>query len=880
MKRIMWLGLILFGLFLLGSSALTHPGSAATANIYFADQTASKGTIIYADNQSFVNNLTSLAYIDDLATQRTLENRNQTRIQWLTSIGTPISYAYPLSPMDTNAFNRTQFYFYAQYTGTPKYINLSFEITTLNNGSTFNRTVSVNSNGIKYILNEGEFCKASYRYQVVSLQSGFTRFHIKLYQPRWGVIAKYDKTYYVRNAGFDLYSGFGVSGKQVSINDNIQFDESSTFDYDIFNVGGQNNISFKNCSIYVNDRSNLFSKNQWIISNGRCDNFTNVYFYSSKPNKITLFFNTNLNITSSVFYGISIFGGRFVNVNDTVFTDYGSAAGSYYFKVFTASAFKDVTFKNSRYGFYGFATAIGNWNASDLVFKNIQFIMFPQAATNKVYLINCTSNSWLIDDSYIFGQFVDPGKLVRAYTLELQVMNGTIPLSSVSVKIYDKANVLRYSGTTDASGRIPKQTLDYCIWNASYQVTPYIYSPYRINLTKTGFRSVDYTFNNSVKRNMSVGMSRNMTIPLTLYQNIVNATGTHISSLTSTGYKVWANYTGYNGLGFVEHLINATGSHAQHWTGTAWVVWNNYTGNTTPVTLHDRNVNSTGTLTKFLRSLGGWDVYANDAGNTTAVTLHEDIVDAAGTHTKVLRGFGGWDVYANYTGNAPACNSTALTLYNNIVNASGSHASSYSPITGWRVWANYTGDTTPVFLFNNFLNATGTHVKQLRTPGWYVWANVTGNASTAPGTGNGTVMLNFTGLQGYIDWTGDHVENNTNITFMVTGNMSLNGSVHVNEDAYFLSGMLSLDPAAMILSLFFGFFYIGYKSDKRSGGWFMLFSGFLLIGLGVLIYGILGYAAALVAPFAIFIMLLGIKKGLYGPEKTGEEKTVSSKTTK
>jgi hypothetical protein len=141
-------------------------------------------------------------------------------------------------------------------------------------------------------------------------------------------------------------------------------------------------------------------------------------------------------------------------------------------------------------------------------------------------------------------------------------------------------------------------------------------------------------------------------------------------------------------------------------------------------------------------------------------------------------------------------------------------------------------------------------------------------------------MLNFTGLQGYIDWTGDHVENNTNISFTVTGNMSLNGSVHVNDDAYFLSGMLSLDPAAMILSLFFGFFYIGYKSDKRSGGWFMLFSGFLLIGLGFLIYGILGYAAALVTPFAIFIMILGIKKGLYGPETTGEGTASSSKNSK
>jgi hypothetical protein len=142
---------------------------------------------------------------------------------------------------------------------------------------------------------------------------------------------------------------------------------------------------------------------------------------------------------------------------------------------------------------------------------------------------------------------------------------------------------------------------------------------------------------------------------------------------------------------------------------------------------------------------------------------------------------------------------------------------------------------------------------------------VTGNASTN-GTGNYTVGINLTGFNGYISWSGDHIENITNISFPVTSNMSINGSVHVDEDAYFLSGMLSFDPAVMILSLFFGFFYIGYQSKKRSGGFFMLFAGFLLIALGILVYGMLGYAAALVVPFAIFIMLLGGKKAFYGPE--------------
>jgi hypothetical protein len=220
-------------------------------------------------------------------------------------------------------------------------------------------------------------------------------------------------------------------------------------------------------------------------------------------------------------------------------------------------------------------------------------------------------------------------------------------------------------------------------------------------------------------------------------------------------------------------------------------------------------------------------------------------VNVTGTNIKKLFS-SGWHVYTNLTGNGsscPSCNSTNLTLFENIVNASGTHQSYYDPLLGWYSWANYTGNSS--------------------APG--------------PGTGNYSIRLNFTGLQGYITWHGDYTGNTTNITFYATSNRSVNGSVHVDEDAYFLSGMLSFDPAVMILSLFFGFFYIGYESKKRSGGFFMLFAGFLLIALGILVYGMLGYAAVLVVPFAIFIMLLGGKKAFYGPE---DEEPQGNKPTK
>ena len=72
---------------------------------------------------------------------------------------------------------------------------------------------------------------------------------------------------------------------------------------------------------------------------------------------------------------------------------------------------------------------------------------------------------------------------------------------------------------------------------------------------------------------------------------------------------------------------------------------------------------------------------------------------------------------------------------------------------------------------------------------------------------------------------------------------------------------------AIIIGMFFFcfFFYMGYKSEKRSGGGFMLVSGFMLIALEMLLGDILDiiYVIPLITPIAIFIILLGIRKQFF-----------------
>jgi len=69
------------------------------------------------------------------------------------------------------------------------------------------------------------------------------------------------------------------------------------------------------------------------------------------------------------------------------------------------------------------------------------------------------------------------------------------------------------------------------------------------------------------------------------------------------------------------------------------------------------------------------------------------------------------------------------------------------------------------------------------------------------------------------------------------------------------------------LVLFALFFVIGYYSEKRSGGFFMILSGFIFFGFDALASPMLSVAvSALLSPFGIFIILVGIRKAFYRPQ--------------
>jgi len=281
--------------------------------------------------------------------------------------------------------------------------------------------------------------------------------------------------------------------------------------------------------------------------------------------------------------------------------------------------------------------------------------------------------------------------------------------------------------------------------------------------------STGWNVNNSYK---------GVTTPLHQISNFLNVFWTHNYVLNGTGYWDTASGTGYNtSLHLTLTNVNSTESNSTSYDpNTGWTVDVSSIGNTTPVTLHANNINSTLSLTKILRG-SGWDVYGN---STAPLNFIMNISNAVVTHENHWTGTQ-QNIFINGTGNATG--NTSLVVNENNKNVSGGYTTYYNPLTGWKVNNSYTGIITPVDLFELITNAHGTHSKTLTAAGWNVSAIYTGN--TTGGSGNST---NLTINENLSNCTGSHPSFYNPITGWIVNNNYVGNTTNCSCDnltAYF-----------------------------------------------------------------------------------------------
>jgi hypothetical protein len=256
-------------------------------------------------------------------------------------------------------------------------------------------------------------------------------------------------------------------------------------------------------------------------------------------NKIGFNEGNYANLNNSMFMNLGIgtilFNGQYDNVDNVygIFCDYG---------IFNANFdnAKKIAFLYSRQ--YDFVTG-GTYNVYGASFGNMRIW---KALTGTVSFRNSTYDSLFVADLTFFGEI----RFQNPLSLHVVDNNTNTPLVGIGVEIYNRTNVLVYSGSTDGNGDIPFQWLNdtVCLNEERYFA---LHTPHYVRFINTtgAYFNENITVNMSSPRSLIVGLTPIPTPTIVEYNNLVDCVGStgHSWNPLLNILSEWHNYTGTGG---------------------------------------------------------------------------------------------------------------------------------------------------------------------------------------------------------------------------------------------------------------------------------------------------------------------------------------------
>lgn len=148
----------------------------------------------------------------------------------------------------------------------------------------------------------------------------------------------------------------------------------------------------------------------------------------------------------------------------------------------TAGTFEDIKISGNQYTMLTCYGTFTNFKAYNYTYLNYLY----HASHDTQYLINPDVDLW--EFKFTSGYTKD---VYRQYTFDLAVTfqnNTAVNGATVTLTHYGQTETEDYTGTTDANGEIPQQTLTMGTYNFTGGNTIYSYNPYNINITYSGFQ--------------------------------------------------------------------------------------------------------------------------------------------------------------------------------------------------------------------------------------------------------------------------------------------------------------------------------------------------------------------------------------------------------
>jgi len=489
MKNKLEVSLITFIVLVLVSISIIPISESA---ITFAQTGA--GTEIRIRNNDYINNCSKAMYDSDLITNRPLDTRTGR-----TNIDSSFDdYTYIMSPADSCFFNRTQFWVYVTaYTGFTS-VTIRVNCTFINN-TLSNRSITVNAKGKYYPLNTNEYIKMSTK-SMITAKVGIGSISYTVNQSRWGVVYRIgNNSWKIRDSGI----AFGVSTKSINISfkdETLHFnftgENETNFNRNIFTgAGSRSGITLINCSVTVEDYQNMGIYPKYlIVGTFKFFNVSNSFLSMMYPNLCVIQAGANgyCNFKDVIMNHLTFSYGN-ISLDNVLMENYSG----FLYPTYIRHAY-DVWIKNSDY-----AVALSNSPIviRDSNFENNKFMFASILANIKHFFIDCVSDDWNTIPTNLFSV---NGGLNRSYTFNLRIVNSTSNISGASWKLINRTGSILYSGISNSNGLTGEQIISHSTWNNLNPVIPISHNPYRLNVTKIGYRDIEFDLNISNKINMTV----------------------------------------------------------------------------------------------------------------------------------------------------------------------------------------------------------------------------------------------------------------------------------------------------------------------------------------------------------------------------------------
>ena len=313
----------------------------------------------------------------------------------------------------------------------------------------------------------------------------------------WGVFARQGQTQYYSTAV--LKTGDGINASWLADEgQSLQFANDLDITWSRFCISGETNSHIRFGKLVdeskkitsLGCRINFGNNTACIGRNGALTNIApDVKLYSTT---LTGTSNAVQNMMAMNGYVYNLIGERilFYKSNMAFYNVYVSQpATQLNLWAYPEGTFDRIDLHNYDYPIYLGSVGVGTRTFKNITLKGNTYVARFEGSSYTLNLVNADADNWAL----LWQGGSSSARLNRQYEFDAKVIeedSSRTPISGATVKVWDLGSNLVTNTTTDASGDITQQTLNFGYYRQSTGNTPTMQTPHKIEVSKAGYETL------------------------------------------------------------------------------------------------------------------------------------------------------------------------------------------------------------------------------------------------------------------------------------------------------------------------------------------------------------------------------------------------------